>query len=619
MQRKKGVKRNMLLAFGGALVLAALYFLWAYQTFPFIYDINDDVAMRNVAAGVITGSPDAHLIHMKYVLGLLISGLYWAVSGFDWYGIVMTGMICFSLVILLYRVFVTRRRMGWKLAWGVGILLAFTLLGLQHLIFFQWTVAAGMMGGAGLFLFVSSCPEDAFQAWVEEGVSVFCILLTLCIRDDVFLLVLPLAALLFWNRYGRLIGRKPYFRLKHWQTLAALTAGVICILGVEAFVYRSPEWKEFLAYNKDREAIMDFYGIPGYDEDREFFDSMGMSEETVVNLHRYSLYLVDDLYSQRMHALAENARDLYVKEYSPIKRLTMGMEKVCKNLLDVKILPTTAAALALGGILWVFLQRKRQLGLLAVLQLLFGAYWLYTGYRGRVVDRVVYTMLLLQIFTSFGLLLCAWDTEGWDEWYSRGTSVGERGAGGLWKSVKENWQNFCMFLLTACCLAILCGYQVKELERRSTERRDYNQQFLQINAYMAEHMEYVYFMTTFSIETYTDNFTLRRDFSFTNLLSVGGWHSFSELENKKIAKLGLGGQTMENAMLTGENVYVISLARVNMDYMDRYFTAKYGNAYKGRKLVDTQTYADNSFEVYKFTLSESENEGSTEEERGGKT
>ena len=612
MQRKKGVKRNMLLAFLGAVVIAALYFLWAYRKFPFIYDINDDVAMRNVAAGVITGSPDAHLIHIKYVLGLIISGLYRIGPGFDWYGIVMTGIICLSLAILLYRVLVTGRGIWWKLAWVLGILLVFTFLGLKHLIFFQWTVVAGMAGGAGLFLFASSRPVDAFQAWAEEGASVICMLLTLCIRDDVFLLVLPAAAVLFWYRYGSIIGGKLFFRLKHWQTLAALAAGVVCILGVEAFAYRSPEWKEFLAYNKDREAIMDFYGIPGYEEDAKFYDSMGMSEETVVNLHRYSLYLVDDLYSERMHALAENARELYEEEYPPARRLAVGIEKVCENLLDEKILPTAAFACLLSAALWALLQKKKQLGLLTVLQLLFGMYWLYLGYRGRVVDRVVYTMLLLQIFTNLGLLF---DTETLDDQGGRkvwGTNLdagAKKSMGGIGKSIKESWQNVCFFILSAMCLAIICGHQVRELQQMSTERRDYNQQFLEINQYMADRMEHVYFMTTFSIETYTDNFTLRRDFSFTNLLSVGGWHSFSELENEKIDRLELGGQTMEHAILTGEEVYVISLARVNMDYMDRYFTAKYGDAYQGRKLVDTQTYADNTFEVYKFSLKESEHGG----------
>ncbi len=576
-------KKNMLLALLGALGLGALYFLWAYTSFSFFYDINDDVAMRNVAAGVITGSPDAHLIHIKYILGLVISGLYALAPGLDWYGIGMTGIVSLSLAAVLYRGLVMRRRPGWKLVYVLGTLLVFTGLGLKHLVGFQWTVTAGMAGGAGLFLFVTCQEEEPFQSWWEEGASLAFLLLCLCIRDDVFLLVLPAAGILFWHRHGSLQkGRMPV-RLSHWPILAAMVGGIVLILGVELFAYRSPEWKTFLAYNQDREAIMDFYGIPDYQEDKAFYDSMGMDEETVVNLHRYSLYLTDDIYPEKMHALAENARELYQEKNPPLKRMGEGITKVLENLLDSQVLPLTAFAgiLLIGG--WILLQNRRELGEFVFLNLLWTACWLYLGYRGRVVERVVYTLLFLQIFTHGGLLLQALPE----------TFLEVR---------KENWKNITIMLMLGLCFLGICGVQSRELQKTSRERWAYNQQFLEINQYMAQHRENVYFMTTFSIETYTDNFTLRRDFAFSNLLSVGGWHSFSPLENKKIEKLGLGAQTMEHAMLTGENVFVISL--VNVDYMERYFLGKYGKQYTGRTEVDVQTYGNTDFHVYRFSIEE---------------
>lgn len=595
---RMNTKKKMLLAFLGSLCMTALYFLWAYQTFPFVYDINDDVAMRNVAAGVITGRPDAHLIHIKYVLGLCISALYRLFPGFDWYGVVMAGIICLGLAALLYRGLTLSGNFWKKLLWVSFVLLGFTWLGLRHLACFQWTVAAGVAGGAGLFLFAACQSGEAFQAWVEEGVSAFLLLLCLCIRDDVFLLVLPAAALLFWGRHGKLARGKrlPVF-LAHWQMAAALAGGILLIWGVEAFAYGSPQWREFLAYNRDREAMMDFYGIPDYAEDEEFYQSLGMSEETVVNLHRYSLYLVEDIYSEKMHLLAERAKELYLQENPPLKRLTDGISKVYGHLSGAEVLPVTAAVSALLAALWMLLRKKQEpLSLFTCLNLLFGAYWLYLGYRGRVVERVVYTLLFLQIFTYLGMLLAGLQAEEADA----GRPEALSGTPEERRTVKMRWQDCCLAgLLGICLLAASCG-QVKRLRETSAQRRDYNQQFLEINRYMAEHRENVYFMTTFSIETYTDNFTLRRELPFTNLLSVGGWHSFSELENKKIEALGIQGQTMEHAMLTEGNAYVISL--VNVDYMDRYFTAKYGAAYQGRQEVDVQAFGGTDFYVYRFIL-----------------
>lgn len=81
-------------------------------------------------------------------------------------------------------------------------------------------------------------------------------------------------------------------------------------------------------------------------------------------------------------------------------------------------------------------------------------------------------------------------------------------------------------------------------------------------------------MTTFSIETYTDNFTVKRDFTFSNLLSVGGWHTFSPLENAKCAKLGITDPKKD--IVTKDNVYVfpwkISICVIWIDIL-KAFTA----------------------------------------------
>ena len=167
MQRM-GTKARMAAAFLLALLITAVYFAFAYTRMPFIYDINDDVAMRNVAAGVITGTPDAHLIFVKYVLGILISGLYRGFPGWDWYGIVMIGIILFSLAVILYRGLAEKKSIIWKIVYTAAALLLFTCIGLRHIAVFQWTVTAAFAGVAGIFLFYTSTTEDRFQNLCEE-------------------------------------------------------------------------------------------------------------------------------------------------------------------------------------------------------------------------------------------------------------------------------------------------------------------------------------------------------------------------------------------------------------------------------------------------------------------
>ncbi len=574
---------------GAALLLSAaitgLYFVLVYQRLPFIYDINDDVAMRNVAAGVITGTPDAHLLHIKYLLGLFISGLYRLFPGMDWYGLTFIGIILFSFMMILYRGLVSGRGRPWKLCYTGIALLLFTCAGLKHLAAFQWTVTAAIAGAAGIFLFYTSPSGDGFQTRAEEGISVVLLLLSLAVRDDVFLMVLPVAALCFWWKYGSFQrGRRFPVALKHAEVPLGLLAGVVLLLGTEAFAYRSPEWREFRTYNVNREAIMDYYGLKHYEEDPDFFDSIGVTREEAENLQRYSLYLADDLYSGKMAALAEHSREVYLREHPFRVRLRTAVSDIWEHLW--KDTYESVNLLCFGAILLTvvlcFRKNRRQLALAVSVLAAWGAYWLYLGYRHRILERVGFALYLLALLTMLAILYSVlWPEE-----------EGERGKAGRpygWAAAAGACAVLALFSLRAW----------KAVEDNNTWRWNYNLEFLDVNRYMAEHMDNVYFMTTFSIETYTDNFTLRRDFAFSNLLSVGGWHTYSPLENKKDELLGITDPKRDIA--EKENVYLISLENVNLRYLDRYYTSRYGDAYQGRELVDALDYGERVFEVYDVT------------------
>lgn len=593
-----------------AFLITGIYFVFIYRRIPFIYDINDDVAMRNVAAGVITGEPDAHLLHIKYLLGLVIAGLYRLLPGFDWYGLVLIAIMLFSLAMVLYRGLAAERGLLWRLCYMVLTLLLFTCTGLRHVTAFQWTVTAAMAGAAGIYLFYTADRGDSFRTRMEEGTAVLLVLLSLAVRDDVFLMVLPITALCFWWKYGsvekngpagRREGAVPFGRgfwkvweiqwkgwsvtLEHVSVLLGLTAGVLILLGAEAFAYRSPEWREFRTYNVNREAIMDYYGLKNYEEDPEFFDSLGITPEEAENLQRYSLYLVEDLYSEKMAALARHSREVYIQEHPFARRISTAVSKIDTHLGKESYHPVNllcfgiiAAVLGLG-----FGQNRKQLGLALSVLGVWAAYWFYLGYRNRIVERVGFALYLLMLLTMLAV------------WYR--TAFLEK----PFESMNGRKGKLPGKVLAAgafVLLALLSGPAWRAAEENNTARRDYNLEFLDVNRYMAEHMENVYFMTTFSIETYTDNFTVSRDFAFSNLLSVGGWHTFSPLENVKNEKLKITDPKKD--MAEKEQVYLISLEQVNLRYMDRYYESVYGDRYLGRELVDKLDYGERIFEVYQL-------------------
>lgn len=586
--KQSGTKARMAASYAGSVLITVLYFSVVYHMLPFLYEINDDVAMRNVAAGVITGSPDAHLIFVKYILGLGISGLYYILPGWDWYGIIMVGTILFSMSVVLYRGLIEEKGKTWKAIYSIFTLLLFTCIGLQHIVMFQWTLSAAFAGAAGIFLFYTAKKGDGFQKKFEEGVSVFLLFICLLIRESVFYMMFPVAALCFWWKYGTLRENHTWkFRLRHWGIPVVLCVGVISILATEKWAYHTEEWQDYLAYNEERSVIMDYYSLKNYDEEPEFYQQMDLSKEEVENLQRYSLYLCDDLYREKMHALAEHVQEEHVREYTTIQRLKDGTKMALEHLFSAQYLPVNLFAYLGAAIFLIlsWLKNKRECAWLCLLNLLIGCMWIYLGFKGRIVDRVGYAMFLLQLTGALSI--------GW--------KIMETDDG---RQIEKPWTKNIILGCTLTLLAVFSVIKWKEVEEKTAWRSSYNKEFLDVNRYMAEHPDNVYFMTTFSIETYTDNFTLRRDFCFSNLLSVGGWHTFSPLENKKCAKLGIGDPKRD--IVEKENVYVISLENVNLRYMDRYYKSVYGDTPVKRELIEPLSYGGTIFEVYKFRIGETD-------------
>lgn len=561
-------------------LITGLYFILIYQKIPFIYDINDDVAMRNVAAGVITGRPDAHLLHIKYLLGLLISGLYTALPGWDWYGLVMTGIFLFSFAMILYRGLVSENSLLWKAVYTALALLLLTAMGLQHITAFQWTVTAAMAGGSGIYLFCTAETKERFQLCLEEGIAVVLILLSLAIRDDVFLMTLPIAGICFlWKYFTYEKGSRFPFRLAHLGVPLGLLAGVILIMGVEAYAYRSPEWKEFRSYNIDREAIMDYYGLQNYEEAPELYDSLGITPEEAENMQRYSLYLVDGLYSEKMSQIAAYSKETYLQQHPFRERFATAIGDIREHLTKESYYPANYICIVviLISLTVCFLKNRKDFYLGLTFLVIWGLYWFYLGYRDRMIERVGFSLYFLGFLTMLAL------------WYRALPCFGR----------KTRRTAAAVFLLL---LVPICAKTWEKVETNNRWRWEYNQEFLDVNRYMAEHGENVYFMTTFSIETYTDNFTVKRDFAFSNLLSVGGWHTFSPLENEKNAKLGICDPKSD--IVKKDNVYVISLENINLRYMDRYYESIYGENCYGRELTDRLDYGERVFEVYDFNAEE---------------
>lgn len=90
------------------------------------------------------------------------------------------------------------------------------------------------------------------------------------------------------------------------KVITALIAmvGLLGIMVFEKEAYGSEDWQAYLSYNDERSMVYDYYGVPAYEENREFYEKIGLKEYDVENLKRYNLCFVNDLETGKMHQIA---------------------------------------------------------------------------------------------------------------------------------------------------------------------------------------------------------------------------------------------------------------------------------------------------------------------------
>lgn len=85
MEFKGFIKKRENLILTVFLLLVVLVF--AGIRYDYYFDLNDDVLMKDILAGVYTGDPEGHNIQMLWLISGFISLFYRVIRSLPWYGI----------------------------------------------------------------------------------------------------------------------------------------------------------------------------------------------------------------------------------------------------------------------------------------------------------------------------------------------------------------------------------------------------------------------------------------------------------------------------------------------------------------------------------------------------
>ena len=136
---------------------------------------------------------------------------------------------------------------------GIGLL--------PHAAQFEWTISAAALGSAALYLYVTLEGKrdgqlpDSFLIWLL-------LLLTFCIRYDVFFMVMPGFGIVFLWRFIKRQKKGISFCFGEIVLPFLVFVSVGAVALIESQAYSTADWKEFKRFQHARSEVYDYSGVP---------------------------------------------------------------------------------------------------------------------------------------------------------------------------------------------------------------------------------------------------------------------------------------------------------------------------------------------------------------------
>lgn len=559
----------------GAFVYTLLLALLLSVLFDFYYDLNDDTMIKDIVSGAYTGSPSGYCIQMLYPLAWCIALFYRVIPAVPWFGLFLC--LCqFGVVFLIAaRLFLMMRSAGTRfmaLAAETALVLG---LFLREFVIVQYSVTAGICMAGAVFLFCTAPKIDKPSLFFRRNlIPLVLVVLSFMIRTEVCVMLMPfllLAGLVRW------CGEDRIFMAVHFRKyLMLFVTALLCMAAVyslDLVAYKESEWSSFCRFFDARTKLYDFYGIPGYEDNRDFYESIGLSRESYTLLENYNFALDESIDTWRLEAivayqeqLAEQGRGLH-DTFGFVSR--NGIKDALWNYRDqlqgnLSLAGAAVIVLYLVYFILCVLPAKGRRRAGAVLKILClvavrSVLWLYLCMVDRVLDRVTIPLLMTELVMLAGFLVC---------------DCPERDNTGAFRMVKRVICILCTAGLLAAAAVNLLEVQDEYHMRAAADARwgammDYCRKNGN-NYYVID----VYSSTSYQGAPYSEKMFVDVDHSYKNFDLCGGWAAKSPLARQKLERYHF--RDVQSALCgsrTGgqAKAYFVANADKNLDWLIQYY------------------------------------------------
>ena len=613
----KGIGHGMkktgrrLVYFGGIILLLTVAVWLLSCKVPFIYTVNDDLFMKNILSGAYLGRPDAHTVYLEYPLCLVLAGLYRMAAGVPWYGICFFLLHMISWGAFVYRLCATQEKYGESKGWKrlfvgsaflLGMLL-FAACGFYHVASMQFTVTAAVLGMAGMVWFETGDLTKGVKSYLcDQFVTAVFVFLSFKVRRNVLFMLVPIAGMLWLEKAWHCRKEKTEHSAEKLLGMAAVCAAGVAVtfLSYRA-AYGDAGWKDYILYNDHATVLYDYYGWPEYEENRDLYDRLGISEEAYVGARdAYLLSMDSGIDSGAMVELAERSESLHAQSGSFWKRCLHALGEIADRTFSDTDRPLNLVVVSLYGLILLGAVAFRRYGALLTLGALFVGRmfsWLYVVYEGRYPMRISQSLFLAEAGV-LAVILCREIADG--------LSDGRMESKGLRVRLT--------FAVAGCYFLFLSAFgyvRLKHVYVENTWRLAESQDLQDVKDYCEKNGEYFYFVDTRSITNDTERIFDPAGSRLEHYIVFGGWLSDSPVFSKKLALAGVSDA--EQAILDGRaRIIVENEERCPTEYLEDYFASRYD----GAVLTEAERFGRGGDQFTVYTVETAENGGQAF--RGGK-
>ena len=550
-------KRHIYINLIFAVAFSLGYVFLLLRLLPVTFFSNDQLVMRDLVSGVYTGKNDGHLIYIMYILGSALAGLYRIGPSVPWYDLCMGLTYPVAFFFFSYRISENVKKIWAKCISLAAFTIAFFVVNMYGYVMNEYTLDAAVWAALGVFFLVTARGMTRGEKIFEDTVIAASLLLCLWLRRQVFYMSMPFVVLIGLYRwfYGKtdkksiVVGKQKIATLwndNFLRPVIFLLLGAVVSLAVEKAAYSSPEWKDYLSFNRARTDIFDYAGEPPYEDYKSLYDNLGVSEAEVASMW-YGLALIKSFDTETLQSIATVSKTLNNGKVLADKSAFLYLVK--RELAEAKKQPIgmIVCVVALSTILYIVLSnwKESKTGIVrSLFPVLSGAYVLAFAtlfiYLGRYPYRVSQGMYFIALAVILGGLLLEKDAY----FVSK-----EKGYAGLFLGI------FTCLILAFCSIKAYSANKLLVDETVDTWSK-YNDEQNILQEYCKQHPENIYSFHI-SVSNYQNHvFYQKTGETAPNGITLNYWVTKSPVFEERLNNIGISNlsSTFERA----DNVFYVS-------------------------------------------------------------